>query len=233
MSSSIREWLNLSVRWIHVFAGIMWVGQNLLLHLARQPIHETRKKGRFERGRFQSLDGAQRRFYSVEKQKSLAVAPEQVRWFRWEALMTWVAGVILLVLVYYLGDGLIDPDVADISKQAGIAIGVVRSWQAGLSTICGAVTVGKIAGCVRGIWFGHDCGGSLGIDACVERPRCLHPRGSDLRHHHDVERVDAHSSSAAQDDYGGSSGEKLMRRSARKRSCVRSTIHFWPCRSSF
>jgi uncharacterized membrane protein len=63
-------------------------------------------------------------FYSVEKQKSLAVAPEQVRWFRWEALMTWLAGVILLVLVYYLGDGLIDSDVADISKRAGIAIGV-------------------------------------------------------------------------------------------------------------
>jgi uncharacterized membrane protein len=70
-------------------------------------------------------------FYSVEKQDSLGVAPEQVRWFRWEALMTWVAGVILLVLVYYLGDGLIDPDVADISKQAGIAIGVgsvVAGW---------------------------------------------------------------------------------------------------------
>src|SRR5258706_16243587 len=27
MSSTIREWLNLGVRWIHVFAGIMWVGQ--------------------------------------------------------------------------------------------------------------------------------------------------------------------------------------------------------------
>src|SRR5207247_4803802 len=63
-------------------------------------------------------------FYTVEKQKSLGVAPEQVRWFRWEALMTWLAGVVLLALVYYLGDGLIDPDVADISKQAGIAIGL-------------------------------------------------------------------------------------------------------------
>jgi len=74
-------------------------------------------------------------FYSVEKQKSLGIAPEQVRWFRWEALMTWVAGVILLVLVYYLGDGLIDPDVADISKQAGLPSELVRSWQVGLSTI--------------------------------------------------------------------------------------------------
>jgi len=47
------------------------------------------------------------------------VTPEQVHWFRWEALMTWVAGVILLVLVYYFGDGLIDTDVADISKNGG------------------------------------------------------------------------------------------------------------------
>jgi uncharacterized membrane protein len=27
VSFSIREWLNLGVRWFHVFAGIMWVGQ--------------------------------------------------------------------------------------------------------------------------------------------------------------------------------------------------------------
>jgi uncharacterized membrane protein len=63
-------------------------------------------------------------FYTVEKQKSLGVRPDQVHWFRWEALMTWLGGMVLLVLVYYLGNGLIDPDVADISKQAGIAIGL-------------------------------------------------------------------------------------------------------------
>ena len=27
MDFSIREWLNLALRWFHVFAGIMWVGQ--------------------------------------------------------------------------------------------------------------------------------------------------------------------------------------------------------------
>jgi len=70
-------------------------------------------------------------FYTVEKQKSLGVAPEQVHWFRWEAFITWLAGMVLLVLVYYLGAGLIDPDVADISKEAGIAIGLgtlVAGW---------------------------------------------------------------------------------------------------------
>jgi uncharacterized membrane protein len=131
MSSAIREWLNLSVRWIHVFASVMWVGQTYYF---------TWLDGQF--GKFEKKAAANGTasavwmvhsggFYTVEKQKSLGVAPEQVRWFRWEALMTWLAGVVLLVLVYYLGDGLIDPDVADISKQAGIAIGVgamVAGW---------------------------------------------------------------------------------------------------------
>src|SRR2546427_9897367 len=131
MSSSIREWLNLSVRWIHVFAGIMWVGQTYYF---------TWLDGQFTKLEKQSGSNAAASkvwmvhsggFYSVEKQKSLGVAPEQVRWFRWEALMTWLAGVILLVLVYYLGDGLIDPDIADISKGADIAIGggaMVAGW---------------------------------------------------------------------------------------------------------
>jgi uncharacterized membrane protein len=131
MSSAIREWLNLSVRWFHVFAGIMWVGQTYYF---------TWLDGQFTKLEKQAASSADASkvwmvhsggFYTVEKQKSLGVTPEQVRWFRWEALMTWVAGVILLVLVYYLGDGLIDTDVADISKAAGIVIGVgsmVAGW---------------------------------------------------------------------------------------------------------
>jgi uncharacterized membrane protein len=124
MSSAIREWLNLGVRWIHVFAGIMWVGQTYYF---------TWLDGQFTKleNNARSNDSASAvwmvhsgGFYTVEKQKSLGVPPEQVRWFRWEALITWVAGLLLLVLVYYLGDGLIDSDVANISKGAGIAIGV-------------------------------------------------------------------------------------------------------------
>jgi uncharacterized membrane protein len=128
---SIREWLNLGVRWFHVFAGIMWVGQTYYF---------TWLDGQF--GRLERQAAAESKapavwmvhsggFYTVEKQKSLGVSPGQVRWFRWEALMTWIGGMVLLILVYYLGSGLIDPDVADIPKLAGIAIGVgslVAGW---------------------------------------------------------------------------------------------------------
>jgi uncharacterized membrane protein len=131
MNSVIREWLNLSVRWFHVFAGILWVGQTYYFTWLDGQFTRLEKKSDSNPAASKVWMVHSGGFYTVEKQKSLSVAPERVRWFRWEALLTWVAGVILLVLVYYLGDGLIDPDVADISKQAGIAIGVgamVAGW---------------------------------------------------------------------------------------------------------
>jgi len=120
----IREWLNLAVRWFHVFAGIMWVGQTYYFTWLDGQFTKLEKRGAID-GTASSVwmvhSGG---FYTVERKKSLSVSAEFVRWFRWEALTTWLAGMVLLVLVYYLGAGLIDPDVANISKTAGIAIGL-------------------------------------------------------------------------------------------------------------
>ena len=63
-------------------------------------------------------------FYTVEKQHTLGVAPGQVQWFRWEAAMTWLSGMVLMILLYYSSSGLIDADVANISQGRGIVIGL-------------------------------------------------------------------------------------------------------------
>jgi uncharacterized membrane protein len=124
VSSSIREWLNLGVRWFHVFAGIMWVGQTYYFTWLDGQFSRLQKEASSDKAPPAVWMVHSGGFYTVEKQESLRVSAGEVRWFRWEAAMTWLGGMVLLVLVYYLGSGLIDPDVADISKTAGIAIGV-------------------------------------------------------------------------------------------------------------
>src|SRR5271166_3121094 len=124
VTSSIREWLNLLVRWFNVFAGIMWVGQTYYFTWLDGQFGKQEKEYAATKAPPAVWMVHSGGFYSVEKQKSLGVLPEMVHWFRWEALMTWLSGMALLFLVYYLTGGLLDPDVANIPQLAGVAIGL-------------------------------------------------------------------------------------------------------------
>jgi uncharacterized membrane protein len=124
VTSSIREWLNLGVRWFHVFAGIMWVGQTYYFTWLDHQFAKSEKTataGALDPSVWMVHSGG---FYAVSKKESLEVGPELVRWFRWEAFMTWLSGMVLLFLVYYSTGGLVDSDVADISRESGIAVGL-------------------------------------------------------------------------------------------------------------
>ena len=114
--TSFSEWANLLIRWTHVFAAILWVGSTYY---------------------FTWLDGQMRRsgdkpvwmvhsggFYTVVKQKSLAVPPGEVHWFRYEALVTFLSGFVLLNLVYYHGGLMVDPIDPVVNPIVASAIGV-------------------------------------------------------------------------------------------------------------
>jgi len=131
VSSSIREWLNLLVRWFHVFAGIMWVGQTYYFTWLDGQFGRLEQTASREKGIPAVWMVHSGGFYTVHKESWLRIPASDVRWFRWEALFTWLGGMVLLILVYYMGSGLIDPDVADISKRTAIAVGtgsLIAGW---------------------------------------------------------------------------------------------------------
>lgn len=119
-----NEWLNIILRWTHIFAGIMWVGSTYYFTWLDGRLTEEEKAAASSSEKAQVWMVHSGGFYVVEKQKK--PGPYHLHWFRWEAATTWLSGFLLLTLMAYLGGGtgLIDRDVLDISGPAAIAIGI-------------------------------------------------------------------------------------------------------------
>jgi uncharacterized membrane protein len=127
-----EDWLELGIRWLHVIAGIVWIGTSFYFvaldnHLGRPRVAEPDVAG-------ESWEIHGGGFYRISKYR---VAPEQLpeplHWFKWEAYTTWLSGFGLLVVLYYLNADtyLIDRSVADIPVAAAIAvslIGLAAAW---------------------------------------------------------------------------------------------------------
>ena len=121
----ISEWLNFIARWVHVFAGIMWVGTTYYFTWLDARLSEEEKAVRATGTPAQIWMVHSGGFYVVEKRKVPDELSRKLHWFRWEAATTWLSGMALLIVVYYFGGGaLVDPDVRDISVNAAIALGV-------------------------------------------------------------------------------------------------------------
>ena len=126
------EWLNLILRWIHVFAGIMWVGTTYYFTWLDARLTEEEKAAANTGAPAQVWMVHSGGFYVVERRKVPDLLSRKLHWFRWEAATTWLSGFGLLVVVYYLGGGaLVDPDVSNISVRMAVLIGVgvlIAGW---------------------------------------------------------------------------------------------------------
>ena len=134
LDPTLSEWLNLLFRWIHVFAGIMWVGTTYYFTWLDARLTEEEKAALNTGNAAQVWMVHSGGFYVVERRKTPDLASRTLHWFRWEAGITWLSGFALLVLIYYLGGGaLVDPDVRDISVGTAVALGI------GIILVCGIV----------------------------------------------------------------------------------------------
>jgi len=134
LDPTLSEWLNLLLRWTHVFAGIMWVGTTYYFTWLDARLTEEEKAALNTGTTAQVWMVHSGGFYVVERRKMPDLVSRTLHWFRWEAGMTWLSGFALLVLIYYLGGGaLIDPDVRDLSLGVAVALGI------GIIFACGFV----------------------------------------------------------------------------------------------
>ncbi len=121
----MTEWVHLFLRWTHVFAAILWVGTTYYFTWLDGQLRRLEARGG---GAVWMLHSGG--FYTVQKQKALGVPPSEVHWFRWEAMVTWVSGFMLLGLLYY-GGGLMVAIDSDVSNGAAVGAGIgtlIAGW---------------------------------------------------------------------------------------------------------
>jgi uncharacterized membrane protein len=122
MSYELQEWLNLSVRWFHVFAGILWIGATWYFTWLDRRFHTTDPDEVW-----MVHSGG---FYRVQKLTTPSPS-HNLHWFKWEAALTWLSGFILLVVVYYLGGLMSDGEPGKLNNAQAIGLGlgfIVVSW---------------------------------------------------------------------------------------------------------
>jgi uncharacterized membrane protein len=123
--SHLFQWLNLTVRLIHITFGIAWIGASFYFVFLENALNRTEGVRDELAGNLWAVHGGG--FYYLEKYK---VAPKQIpkhlHWFKYEAYFTWLSGFCLLSIVYYFNANsyLIDPEVLDIKPLTAIAISI-------------------------------------------------------------------------------------------------------------
>src|SRR6266496_6728787 len=131
MTSWLGDWANLLLRWTHFIAGIAWIGSSFyFIWLDRALTKPEHEKPGVEGDLWMVHSGG---FYQVEKRRpGPGEVPAVLHWFKWEAMFTWITGISLLVLLYYLsGAYLLDPSVSKIGRGAATLLGIgllVTGW---------------------------------------------------------------------------------------------------------
>jgi uncharacterized membrane protein len=131
-AAEIKDWVELILRWVHVFAAIMWVGATFYF---------TWLDGRFTELEQKSKDDPNKApdkfvwmvhsggFYLVEKQKNPQLLTQTLHWFKWEAATTWLTGFMLFGYMYYDHGLLVNFEDSPISKGAaiGLSLGMIAA----------------------------------------------------------------------------------------------------------
>ena len=137
MESYLLDWANLLIRWLHLITGVAWIGASFYFVMLDSSLRKPVKSADSERGvsgELWAVHGG-----GVYHSQKYLVGPlgeplsEHLHWSKWEAYTTWLSGMGLLAIVYWIGAKtyLIDQQVMALTpvQAIGISAGfLVGGW---------------------------------------------------------------------------------------------------------
>lgn len=105
METKIYEFAEPMLRWLHVVAGILWIGMLYFFNFVNGFVAAK-------------LDG------DTKKKLVPELMPRALFWFRWGAAYTWISGFILLAWTFYHHKGLFagEPEWKPLTLTLGLAV---------------------------------------------------------------------------------------------------------------
>lgn len=131
MEAHLHTWLSLLLRWIHVIAGVAWIGTSFYFSWLENRLRQLGQHHDIA----DELRGVQGGGFNYLR--SLAIAPEalpaQLEWFKRAAYTSWITGILMLVVIYYwqASSYMVDTAIADIPVQLAVLSGIATlllSW---------------------------------------------------------------------------------------------------------
>jgi len=130
MDAYALDWLNLVVRWFHLIAGVAWIGASFYFVMLDNSLSAPARADDAKRGvsgELWAVHGGgfyvSQKFPTGPRGEALS---ENLHWSKWEAYSTWLSGMALVALIYWLGATtyLIDPAVRALTPVAAIALSI-------------------------------------------------------------------------------------------------------------
>ncbi len=130
MESYLLDWANLLLRWLHLITGVAWIGASFYFVMLDNSLKPPKKPEDARRGVFGELWAVHGGgFYC--SQKFLAgpqgePLTDDLHWSKWEAYTTWLSGMSLLAVVYWIGASsyLIDTKVLALTPPVAVSLSI-------------------------------------------------------------------------------------------------------------
>lgn len=128
MDAYLLDWAGLLLRWLHLVAGVAWIGASfyfVMLDNALRTPARPQDAARGVHGELWAVHGGgfycSQKFLSGPRGEPLS---EHLHWSKWEAYTTWLSGIGLLAAIYWLGASthLVDRGVRDLAPAAAVGL---------------------------------------------------------------------------------------------------------------